>query len=436
MESVVLGHVDVPSGILLVLDPGLGRFWRHDADPRSPRGNDPERVDLEIVGRDADAAAGAFVERYDLVASMTHPRYLLDVRTDDDSVPGSFAALTAERGFDARTEPVPGRVTHLRRARLAVESGDGAGVLTYNGFWAVAVGGVPTDRPLPVVATPMPEGEFAGRWRSIDVVADAAAEVATSETVEGVTVEHGQLMCVDLDALGEFRMWEPIDGLADFVFRGADAADLAATVGADALPDAEYGWVDVPIDEIGERAQRTQRLIADGQLRVGVDFRPHDNLERLNAQVRADPSRAGSLVLAGGRTCGFDNRWGDGIFTVVRDLDAAGRLVRVRLDVGNDATQRRMRWVRLMGSGAIVSSLVWDGVHPPRYTERNQANRPEDSGWDIFSGAESPEFMADHTNFRIVTVAEVIERFPAFKPTADAPVGSRFRLDDDRYVPD
>jgi hypothetical protein len=32
----------------------------------------------------------------------------------------------------------------------------------------------------------MPAGEFAGRWRSIDVLVHPAAEVARTETVEGV----------------------------------------------------------------------------------------------------------------------------------------------------------------------------------------------------------------------------------------------------------
>jgi hypothetical protein len=90
-------------------------------------------------------------------------------------------------------------------------------VVIYNRLWAVATGDLSTDRPLPVVATPMPDGEFTGRWRSIDVIVDPAAAAAATQTVQGVMVEHGQLMCVDLEALGEFRMWEPLDGLADFV---------------------------------------------------------------------------------------------------------------------------------------------------------------------------------------------------------------------------
>jgi hypothetical protein len=31
-------------------------------------------------------------------------------------------------------------------------------------------------------------------------------------------VEHGQLICTDLEAFGQFRRREPLDGLADFVF--------------------------------------------------------------------------------------------------------------------------------------------------------------------------------------------------------------------------
>lgn len=58
-ESVRLGEIDTPSGTLILLDPGLGRFWRHDGDPRSPNSKDPECVDMVIVGPDAEAAGRA-----------------------------------------------------------------------------------------------------------------------------------------------------------------------------------------------------------------------------------------------------------------------------------------------------------------------------------------------------------------------------------------
>ncbi|GIH97637.1 DUF2185 domain-containing protein [Planobispora siamensis] len=429
-ELVTLGQIDVPSGILLILDPGLARFWRHDGDPRSPRPRDGEDVDLAIAGPDAVAAGRAYNRQFD-------PRYLFDVAVDRaEAMGGHFAAFAAERGFDAHARRLEERVPHTRRARLAVEAGGGAGVVVYNRLWAVAVGGLPADRPLPVVAEAMEGGEFPGRWRSIDVIVDPDAETVDSHAVQGVMVDHGQLMCADLGALGEFRMWESLDGRADFVFWGADAAELAARVGATRLTDREFGWTDVIEEEIGAHAERVQEAARREGLKIGVDFRPHDNLERLNAQIRANDTRAGTLSLAGARACGFDNRWGDGVFTIVRDLDAQGRLVRIRLDVGNEETQRRMRRVRLMGCEAIVSNLVLDGGHPPRFIERMEPIGPDDSGWGLLSGAESEEFMADGTNFGIVGVRDLVTRYPAFEEVLDAPIGSLFRLREEVYVPD
>jgi hypothetical protein len=89
-----------------------------------------------------------------------------------------------------------------------------------------------------------------------------------------------------------------------------------------------------------------------------------------------------------------------------------------------------------MGCGALVSRLVWDGTDPPRYIERKEAVFPGDSGWELFSGAESEQYMSDPTNFQIVNVRHVVDRFPAFDNVMDAPSGSLFHLHDDTYVPD
>jgi hypothetical protein len=160
-------------------------------------------------------------------------------------------------------------------------------------------------------------------------------------------VEHGQLMCADLEAFGQFRMWQPLDGLADFVFWGADAAAIAETFQASRLDDHHFGWLNIPDAEIYRFAQPVQAWIESRKLRAGVDYRPHCNLEKLNAQIRENELESGQLELGGVRVCGFDNRWGDGVFTVFRDLDASGRLVRVRLDVGNEETQSRLRRVSI-----------------------------------------------------------------------------------------
>ncbi len=158
--TILLGEVEVPSGILLILDPGLGRFWRHDGEPCSPRPSDPTYHDLALVGSDASAAGKAYDRQFD-------PRYLFDV-TDVAATKKHFAKFVKDRKLSARLEQLERRIPHLERAKLAVEAGDGAGVVHYNHLWAVAVGGLPSKQRLRGEATPMPQGEFAGRWRSIN----------------------------------------------------------------------------------------------------------------------------------------------------------------------------------------------------------------------------------------------------------------------------
>jgi hypothetical protein len=427
-ESVVLGEVDLPSGILLILDPGLGRYWRHDGEPCSPRAAAPQQFDLQIVGPDAVAAGRAYDRQFD-------PRYLFDVE-DVDACRNHFADFAKRNKMQACAEVLPSRVSHVERARLAVEIGAGAGVVHYNGLWSVAVGNLPKNRSLPIQATPMPAGEFAGRWRSIDLMIDPKAAVKQSLTTQGVMVDHGQLLCSDLEAFGEFRMWESQDGLADFVFWGKDAEEIAQQVQAPRIDDRSFGWTNVRDEEIGRFAQPVQDLIGKGPLKAGVDYRPHCNLENLNKQIRDSELEVGQLVLHGARVCGFSNRWGDGLFEVIRDLDARGRIVRVRLDVGNDTRQTLARRVLLRWKGAIVTRKILDEGEPIRFAERLEPDRPEDSGWAFSSGMESQRYMDNAKNLAVVQLGALVDKEPALAEILDAAVGSVFRREGDRFVED
>jgi hypothetical protein len=426
MMPVLLGEVEIPSGILLVLDPGLGRFWRHDGDPRSPRQSDPQQWDLAVVGPDAVAAGQAYDRQFD-------PRYLFDIG-DVAATQKHFKAFVKAKNLSARLEQLDRRIPHMERARLAVEVGGGGGVVQYNNLWAVAVGGLPTDRTLKIEATPM-EGEFAGRWRSIDVVIDAESPVARSLPVQGVMVEHGQLICADLEAFGQFRMWETLDGRTDFVFWGKDAPAIAEKFQASRLDDNNFGWLNVPAADVYRFAQPVQDWIKSQKLYAGVDYRPHCNLEKLNAQIRETEFESGQFELNGTRACGFRNSWGDGIFTVIRDLDANGRLVRVRLDVGNEQTQSRLRRVWILSCGALVTRKVLDG-EPIRFAERLEPRNARDSGWAISSGTESQQYMNDANNLSVVRLSAVVDRDPDLGNIIDAPVGSAFRRTKSGYVPD
>ncbi|MCP3100265.1 DUF2185 domain-containing protein [Myxococcus sp. K15C18031901] len=424
--TVALGEVELPEGILVILDPGLGRFWRHDAAPASPRKKDSEQWDLRLVGRDAVAAGKAYDREFDA-------RFLFDQARPSSE---HFDAFARERGYDARTEVVTPRIPHTERARLALEHGSGLGVVKYNNLWAVAVGGLPSGRALSVRGVPMPPGEFAGRWRSIDIVVDAKVEPVRSESVEGVMVDHGQLLFAGLGPLGHFRMWEPEDGLADYVFWGKDAPALAKSLGAGEVADGVFGWKDLPMESVGEKATPLQERIEEENLAVGVDYRPHCNLEKLNALLRESPEDAATLVLAGAKVLGCGNRWGDGVFKVSRHFDAAGNVVLVRMELGTEERQRLMRRVQLRAKGAIVSRVIAGGAQPVRFAERLAPLDERDSGWAFSSGTEPDAAQNDPRTFTVVRLSQLVSRFPALDAILDAPVGARYRLEGERFIED
>lgn len=424
-KAVKLGEITVPSGELLILDPGLARFWRHDEEPSSPRESDVELFDLRVVGPDALAAGTEYDRQYD-------PRYMFDV-PDVEKAQAHFENFCSQINKNAKLEKLDKRISHLERARLAIEIGEGAGVVQYQNLWAVAVSGLPKDRPLPIVATPMPEGEFEGRWRSIDIVLDDKASVANSLSTMGIMVDHGQFICSDLEAFGEFKMWESLDGLADFVFWGPDAEGVAKKFNAQALESEEFGWIDVAIDEIGKHAQAVQDYVYEHKLRVGSDYRPHCNLEKLNSQVRNSEIETGEIQLKSSTACGFSNRWGDGIFEVIRDFDSEGNLVRIRLDVGNERRQSVIRGLMTRSQGAIVTQKIVSGGEPIRFAERLEPANPNDSGWAFCSGNESDEYMENSANFAIVRVQSLVDKDPAIAEILDAPIGSLFRRGPNGY---
>src|SRR6478672_11427758 len=119
MERIKLGDVELPSGELMILDPGLGRFWRHDGEPGSPRAADPATVDVRFVGRDAVQAGRTFDRSF-------HPEFYYDVAAVE-KVSELFATHCRERGLSAQLQVLDRKVPHLERARRALEYGGGLG---------------------------------------------------------------------------------------------------------------------------------------------------------------------------------------------------------------------------------------------------------------------------------------------------------------------
>jgi hypothetical protein len=328
------------------VDAGLLWLWSHGEEPllREEMGVEPELVALEretrdyvIEGADAEAAGRRF--------GQFPPRYLYD---RGEELRQRFRAFAASEGLDATVVPLAAKVPHRRRVDHALEAGGGAGPVLFHGAEAVAIGGVPTTVPLPVVGERMDEGEFAELWRWV-VVHVRDGVVARSEEVAAVTVDEARLILADADALGAWRHDEPLDGRADIAFWGRDAEALAVRFPAPELEDGVFGWKDLDVAEAASRVDALETERERAGLVLALDFRPHSHHHGVLEQMRASATESGAIAVGGATMCAFFTGWGDGLFPVSRDLDADGRVLQIRVHLGHDAAVDALR--RLQESG-------------------------------------------------------------------------------------
>ena len=424
-----LGVVTAPSGALFIVDPGYLNLWCEDRLPLMPDDvlSTPEAtasandsVDLEIVG----AGAEALGRELDL---QWNPRFLFDIpRSGLDGITQRVELAARKGNLDARVRVLPARVTHRQRLRLALEAGGGAGEVQFHGLWAAIQGGVPAGE-LRVVGEPMPEGHpAAGRLRRIAVLV-RAGRPARSERFAQVMVDAARMLVIDAEALASWKSDEPLDGKADFVFWGRDAEALAEKVSAPALGEEHFGWVDLPVDEAVARGSALLRVRHEMSAKVATDFRPHSHHYELMKQVRASKTESGTVRLGRGLATGFMTTWGDGIFEVHRDLDEAGRLLRVRIELGTDQrielmARMRLRWT----TSALVSRKIVDDGLPVRFLYRQEPDNEQDSGWRMFSGFEDEVYVDNPQNIALVQLSVFGDRDKRVDALLDEPAGSVF----------
>lgn len=338
-RRVLLGEITCPSGAAFVYDFGCMHFWCHDRPPVFPDGvmnADATRTansaaDYRIDGPDAENAGRTFNRQW-------HPRFLYDLPPHVEAqFREAFATHCRDNGFTAELTRLPERVTHRERAAAALDHGKGAGISFLCGMHAVVVSGLPTDRPLPVFASRMGGNDKAvcDRWEWVDLDVRPQSAVARTEQIGTVTVDEARLFFADLDAVGSWEHNTPLDGKADFLVWGRDAALAARTLNVPKLDDRNFGWLDGEVHDVAHKGMAVEQEKEKRGWVMGTDFRPHSHHYRLMKPVRESPIDSGCTEVGGATVCGFMTSWGDGFFPVWRELNAAGELVRVRIQMGD-----------------------------------------------------------------------------------------------------
>lgn len=339
MKPEQLGIIKLPSGTLLLLDPGYLDLWCHDrpvSPPPPAAGDVGPIVDLAIEGKDAEEAGRGFDRQ-------PHPRFLFDIpRRNMADMEKLFGEFVAKRGYQATLKVLEERVRHRRRIDLGLAQAPGGAAIQFHGLRACALGGLPKDKELPIHGERMAGGPYTDRWRHVFVQVNDMP-IDRSEKLGDVFVDFARLMFACADGIGTWVHEEPMDGKADFVFWGLDAEKAAQKAGAPRLSDTDFGWTNLEVTTAAEKGVQVEEIRSRDGLKFATDFRPHSHNYELLKQIRASTTESGIVSLGTSKACGFSTTWGDGIYPVYRDLARDGSLVRLRIDVGNDEIVERQR---------------------------------------------------------------------------------------------
>ena len=321
----MLGEVTCPSGELVLMDGGYLGLWSGDGAPEDVPDAVPA-VDFEVVGHDAEAAARSF--------DRQSGRTLYDIpRHGVEKLTALFDDNRREYDFKASLHPFPRQVPHRSRVRRALAAGDPDFLIS--GVPVVPVGGLPTDRPLPVTAER--DSEFG--WARIRI-AIGDGSVAAVRELGAIGVDCARFAFADADALGSWVHDEAMDGLADVVLWGRHENEIAAEIGASRVrtPGEEhFGWLDLPVAEAYAKvvALEERRRAAPERL-FAYDFRPHSHHWQVMAGVRASEHDAATIEVGGARLMFAMTSVGDGFFPVHVELDAAGSPVAIEVTIQDD----------------------------------------------------------------------------------------------------
>lgn len=203
---------------------------------------------------------------------------------------------------------------------------------------------VPRDRPLVVTGTRVGRGRFRDAWDFVAIEL-GDGEITGSRKLGEAGVDFARLVLMDIAALEHWVHDESLDGKADVVFWGRDEGMLAKVMVANRLADGSHGWMDLSLADAELKADDAARRKASNKWLLNIDYRPHSHHYQALAAARSSAHGAGTLEVGGARLVLFFTTWGDGVFPVYLDVDAAERPVRVRIQLATAASTSAMQQV-------------------------------------------------------------------------------------------
>ncbi|HUS29833.1 MAG TPA: hypothetical protein VMZ53_15115 [Kofleriaceae bacterium] len=197
---------------------------------------------------------------------------------------------------------------------------------------AIVKAQVPSDRALAVIGHRVGAGkEYGDCWDR--VIVKLASGVPTHWKKLGeASVDFARLVVMDHSALDVWTHEDTLDGLADVVFWGRDAAAAARASGAKSMKEG-YGWTNLSLDVAEEKALEVDKLKHANKWAMNIDFRPHSHHFYALAEARKNKLGAGTIEVGDAKVCLFFTSWGDGVFPVFLDLDEQDRPLQVRVQL-------------------------------------------------------------------------------------------------------
>jgi hypothetical protein len=202
---------------------------------------------------------------------------------------------------------------------------------------------VPANAKLPVFGRRVGAGRFAECWDFV-AVRLSAEPVATTRKLGEAGVDFARLMIIDHHALDAWVHDDSLDGKADLMFWGRDAALAARRITAPPTKEG-YGWTDLTVAAATAKWDQLERVKAENHWLLASDLRPHSHHFHALAAARASKQGVGTIAVGGAQALLFFTSWGDGVFPIYLDSDADDRPVQIRVQLNTAESNAALRAV-------------------------------------------------------------------------------------------